>query len=136
MTICDICGNEIINTVCSCPEPEIHVRIERDKLRAEVADLRRVLGPYSTVEIALKAQERMVCQVRDYDRLVLKFDSARAAWIHHCNAPEILQALWAVRRKGDTCEHQYTSPGVGAAGYRYCVFCGERMHYTSIGSKE
>src|SRR5574342_84016 len=49
---------------------------------------------------------------------------ARAAWIHHVNAPAILQKMWAIG--GDeTCGHErMTGPGVGAFGKPYCIECG------------
>lgn len=58
---------------------------------------------------------------------------ARAAWIHHVCGPDILKALWKVERGSAVCSHTiaqageaYTAPGVGAAGYSYCIRCGEK----------
>ena len=48
---CPICrGQHEVAAAVTCPN-------EIAKLRAEVLDLRRLLGPYSTVEIALQAQD-------------------------------------------------------------------------------
>jgi hypothetical protein len=50
----DVCQHGIIALNCAHCGTDL-VAAENAKLRAEVLDLRRVLGPYSTVEIALKA---------------------------------------------------------------------------------
>lgn len=82
-------------------------------------------------------------------RAIDELEVARAAWIHHCNAPAILAALWDVYCPGKTCSHtiedyiavhsrrgvmsawnpdykMFTAPGVGATGYSYCTVCGAR----------
>ena len=71
---CPDCGRPMeVEKLIVCPECTVPLKKgeptygaleeERDKLRAEVLDLRRVLGPHSTVEIALKAHEHMVLQI-------------------------------------------------------------------------
>lgn len=77
-SLCNTCGDIIINGVCSCPIGSKEVYSEVSELRAEVLDLRRVLGPHSTVEIALKAQERMVLQVGAWDKEVREAIRLRA----------------------------------------------------------
>lgn len=78
-------------------------------------------------------------------RAIRELEIARAAWIHHCNAPAILAALWDCAHPERSCSHtmrdyepvltgkascddldcpMFTSPGVGAAGYEYCTICG------------
>lgn len=63
-------------------------------------------------------------------KVVEEFDVARAAWIHHCHAPAILAALFKMKHPTGECSHKlagdsaFTAPGVGAAGYEYCIRCG------------
>jgi hypothetical protein len=77
---------------------------------------------------------------------LIELGVARAAWIHHCHAPEILKALWKVMEGDRPCTHKaseygpgvagpgetWTAPGVGAAGYSYCTCCGARNPMDSI----
>ena len=71
---------------------------------------------------------------------LIELGVARAAWIHHCHAPEILKALWKVMEGSRVCSHKaseygpgivgpgetWTAPGVGAAGFSYCTCCGTK----------
>lgn len=65
-------------------------------------------------------------------RAIKEFEVARSGWIHHCNAPAILAALWDCSHPEALCNHTlgdnmeaFTAPGIGAAGYQYCIKCGK-----------
>ena len=80
------------------------------KLHAEVLDLRRLLGHYSTVEIALKKQESMVCQLREIRALVDKQAEDEGLWYINGNASTAyLQQEF--RKLHDLIEKQSTSKG-------------------------
>jgi hypothetical protein len=58
-------------------------------LRAEVLDLRRLLGPYSTVETALKMQSSIVLQKEELQTLLSRVLESwqRRDELCDCNAP-------------------------------------------------
>jgi len=55
------------------------LQAEIAKLRAQVLDLRRVLGPYSSVEIALKAQASAVLHVKALERRLSEAVNSRCS---------------------------------------------------------
>ncbi len=117
---------------------------ERGKLRAEVEKLINenatvvarweMLGDeIHSLDEKLEASQ---CQVRAYEQLIAQFHIARSGWIHHSNGPHILKKLWEISHTAAECIHTYTAEGVGAAGYSYCIYCGEPMQNTSKGSND
>lgn len=57
------------------------------------------------------------------EELLLMIHQARAAWIHHVLAPEILQAL--ARCEKMVCLHDTSYKLVTYYGRRFCARCGE-----------
>ena len=99
MSLCVGCGNPVIDGTCACPTGEERAdekheigrlrakaegqRRELESSHAEILDLRRLMGPYSTVEIALKMQEASRLQVADLKRIA---EDAMAAYRQECYA--------------------------------------------------
>lgn len=125
--------------------------LQAEQLRAEVERLRKSfdegIKEWADIgEAARKAKMVALLQNGDMKTALIELGMARAAWIHHCHAPEILKALWKVMEGDRACTHRvseygpgvsgpgetWTSPGVGAAGYSYCTCCGTRNPADSI----
>lgn len=88
--------------------------VERDNLRKMLAD-------------ANEREELQLDWGNKAQAALIQFEMARAAWIHHFLAPQILKALHVLHHGNTPCPPpcRFTEEGIGGAGFRYCIDCGE-----------
>lgn len=129
------------------PDAGVSCLLCQEELEEKVRQLELQIGEASKAARenfdAWKESNRLNGLLKD---ALIEIGVARAAWIHHCHAPEILKALWKVMNGDRPCTHKaseygpgvagpgetWTAPGVGAAGYSYCTCCGARNPSDSI----